>query len=119
MCSDEQTGGRADSRTVCREVGNVDLPERAASQEHFIDLCRLLDHPTPAEADATGEDYCFEKHVKVVGSASKGSKGDYGYVDVWKRGYSRGSTSARTSTRRSTRRTVRSTSTATISTIPR
>src|SRR4051812_26538402 len=63
------------------------LSERAASQEHFIDLCRLLDQPTPAEADASGTDYCFEKHVKVVGSASKGSKGDYGFVDVWKRGF--------------------------------
>ena len=62
------------------------LSERAASHEHFLDLCRLLDQPTPATADATGEDYCFEKHVKVVRSASKGSKGDGGYVDVWKRG---------------------------------
>jgi hypothetical protein len=61
----------------------TDLSERAASHEHFLDLCHLLDQPTPAEADATGEDYCFEKHVKVVGSASKG---DYGFVDVWKRG---------------------------------
>lgn len=63
------------------------LSERAASQEHFIDLCHLLGQPTPAEADSTGEDYCFEKHVKVVGAASKGSKGDAGFVDVWKRGY--------------------------------
>src|SRR5215210_5126805 len=62
------------------------LTERAASHEHFIDLCRLLDQPTPASADATGEDYCFEKHVKVVGAASKGSKGEHGFVDVWKRG---------------------------------
>ncbi|HEY7087802.1 MAG TPA: hypothetical protein VH518_06905, partial [Tepidisphaeraceae bacterium] len=63
------------------------LTERAASQEHFIDLCRLIGQPTPAEADATGADYCFEKHVKVVGAASKGSKGDAGFVDVWKRGF--------------------------------
>jgi hypothetical protein len=63
------------------------LSERAASHEHFIDLCHLLGQPTPAEADATGEDYCFEKHVKVVGAASKGSKGDAGFVDVWKRGF--------------------------------
>src|SRR3954469_2696614 len=61
------------------------LSERAASHEHFIDLCHLLGQPTPAEADATGEDYCFEKHVKVVGAASKGSKGDAGFVDIWKR----------------------------------
>lgn len=27
------------------------LPERAASQEHFIDLCRLLGHPMRAEID--------------------------------------------------------------------
>lgn len=60
--------------------------ERAASHEHFLDLCHLLDQPTPASADATGEDYCFEKSVKVVRSASKGSKGDRGFVDVWKRG---------------------------------
>ncbi|HEY2584257.1 MAG TPA: hypothetical protein VGI81_00675 [Tepidisphaeraceae bacterium] len=26
----------------------ADLSERAASQEHFIDLCRLLGQPTPA-----------------------------------------------------------------------
>ena len=62
-----------------------ELTERAASQEHFLDLCRLLGQPTPG-SDATGQDYCFEKHVKVVGAASKGAKGDYGFVDVWKRG---------------------------------
>ena len=27
------------------------LKERSAAQEHFIDLCRLLGEPTPAEAD--------------------------------------------------------------------
>ena len=63
----------------------VELSERAASQEHFLDLCRLLAQPTPAEADPTGDNYCFEKAVKVVAAASKGSKGDGGFVDVWKR----------------------------------
>ena len=29
----------------------VELKERSAAQEHFIDLCRLLGEPTPAEAD--------------------------------------------------------------------
>ena len=70
---------------VCGAGQKAQLPERAASQEHFIDLCHILGQPTPAEADSTCNDYCFEKHVKVVGSASKGSKGDYGFVDVWKR----------------------------------
>ena len=38
-----------------------ELKERSASQEHFIDLCRLLGEPTPAEADPTGDRYCFER----------------------------------------------------------
>ena len=37
----------------------AELKERSASQEHFIDLCRLLGEPTPAEADPSGEAYCF------------------------------------------------------------
>ena len=56
----------------------VELKERSAAQEHFIDLCLLLDEPTPAEADPTGEHYCFEK------GARKDTGGD-GWADVWKR----------------------------------
>jgi hypothetical protein len=56
------------------------LTERAAAQAHFIDLCRLLGEPTPAEADPAGEDYAFEK-----GAAKTG--GDRGFADVWKRGH--------------------------------
>ena len=55
-----------------------ELKERSAAQEHFIDLCRLLGEPTPAEADPTGEHYCFER------GARKDSGGD-GWADVWKR----------------------------------
>ena len=54
------------------------LKERSASQEHFIDLCRLLGEPTPAEFDPTGETYCFER------GARKDSGAD-GWADVWKR----------------------------------
>ncbi len=64
----------------------VALPERAASQEHFLDLCRLLGQPTPAEHDATGAEYTFEKGVSVTAGASKGAKGDGGFADVWWRG---------------------------------
>ena len=53
----------------------VDLSERAACQEHFIDLCRLLGQPTPAEHDATGAEYTFEKGVAVTGGASKRRQG--------------------------------------------
>ena len=56
-----------------------ELKERSASQEHFIDLCRLVGEPTPAEADPAGELYCFER------GARKDTGGD-GWADVWKRG---------------------------------
>src|SRR3954468_13125969 len=79
-------GAAEDAQQFVEKWSRSELSERAASHEHFLDLCRLLGQPTPAEADSTGEDYCFEKHVKVVRSASKGSKGDAGFVDVWKRG---------------------------------
>ena len=55
-----------------------ELKERSAAQEHFIDLCRLLGEPTPAEADPKGDHYCFER------GAHKDS-GGAGWADVWKR----------------------------------
>ena len=55
------------------------LKERSAAQEHFLDLCRLLDEPTPAEADPTGATYCFER-----GAVRTDTGGD-GWADVWKR----------------------------------
>lgn len=57
----------------------VELRERQASQEHFIDLCRLLDEPTPAEGDPTGDWYCFERGATKTSGAN-------GWADVWKRG---------------------------------
>ena len=58
----------------------VELKERSAAQEHFIDLCHVLDEPTPAEADPSGDFYCFER------GATKTSGGE-GWADVWKRGH--------------------------------
>jgi hypothetical protein len=55
---------------------------RAASHKHFIDFRHPLEQPTPAEDDVIGEVYCFSNQVKGVGAASKGSKGDAGFVDV-------------------------------------
>ena len=55
-----------------------ELKESSAAQEHFIDLCRLLGEPTPAEDDPTGDRYCFER------GARKDTGGD-GWADVWKR----------------------------------
>ncbi len=44
--------------------------ERAASQEHFLDLCALLGEPTP-NSDPTGAAYAFEKAVSVKGVAAR------------------------------------------------
>lgn len=63
-----------------RKWKKVELKERSAAQEHFIDLCHVLGEPTPAEADATGDFYCFER------GATKTSGGE-GWADVWKRGH--------------------------------
>lgn len=51
------------------------LKEKSFYQEHFLDLCRLVGHPTPAEYDPSGEVFSFE-------SPTGG-----GFVDVWKREY--------------------------------
>jgi hypothetical protein len=59
----------------------VELAERAASQEQFIDLCRLLGQPTPAEQDATGAEFTFEKYTPVTGGASTGAAGDHGFAE--------------------------------------
>ncbi len=57
-----------------------ELKERSGSQEHFLDLCRLLGEPTPAEADPTGRTYCFERGARK-------DSGRAGWADVWKRGH--------------------------------
>jgi hypothetical protein len=50
----------------------VQLKERSFYQEHFLDLCHLIGHPTPAETDKTGATFTFEA------GAGKG------FADVWK-----------------------------------
>lgn len=55
------------------------LSERSGAQEHFIDLCRMLGEPTPAEADPHGENYCFERNTKKT-------SGGKGWADVWRKG---------------------------------
>ena len=58
----------------------VALTERATAQEHFIDLCRLFDHPTTAEDDPKGDHFAFEKGASKIG-------GGDGWADVWKKGF--------------------------------
>ena len=56
--------------------------ERSASQSHFIDLCRVLDLPTPMEDDPTGETYAFERAATKTGGPTAGRRG---WADVWKK----------------------------------
>ena len=55
-----------------------ELKESSAAQEHFIDLCRLLGEPTPAEDDPSGQRYSFERGARK-------DTGGRGWADVWKR----------------------------------
>jgi hypothetical protein len=57
----------------------VELSERSACQQHFLDLCEVLAQPKPAEVDPTGRWYTFEKGVE------KTDGGD-GWADVWMQG---------------------------------
>lgn len=56
-----------------------ELKERAAYQEHWRDLCAMLEQPTPTEVDTKGDEYCFEKGAKKA-------DGSDGFADVWWRG---------------------------------
>ena len=58
----------------------VALTERSASQQHFLDLCEVFNHPKPAEYDPTGASFTFEK-----GAAKHGA--GHGFADVWKRDF--------------------------------
>jgi type II restriction/modification system DNA methylase subunit YeeA len=58
----------------------TELSEKQAAQQHFLDLCELVRHPTPAAADPKGEWFCFEK------GAEKRDGGD-GWADVWKKDF--------------------------------
>lgn len=50
------------------------ITERAGAQQHFNDLCDLLDQEKPRDA----ENYTFERGAKILGGQ--------GWADVWKRG---------------------------------
>ena len=54
--------------------------EKQSVQEHFLDLCQLVGHPTPIEDDPSGTRYAFE-----MGAAKSG--GGQGWADVAKLGY--------------------------------
>ncbi len=58
----------------------VTAREKQTYQEHFIDLCNLVGHPTPNEYDPTGRRFAFEMGVAKT-------SGGQGWADVAKLGY--------------------------------
>ncbi|AUX78123.1 class I SAM-dependent DNA methyltransferase [Sinorhizobium fredii] len=69
-----------EAKDFIRKWRDSALKERAAAQAHFLDLCRLLGEPTPADVDPSGVDYGFE-----VGATK--TTGGRGFADVFKRGF--------------------------------
>ncbi|CAN5307240.1 hypothetical protein BH20ACT11_BH20ACT11_13120 [soil metagenome] len=73
----------ADHSLTLQEFANrwskSQLKESAASQQHFLDLRRMLGQKQPVEVDPEGEFFTFERSVKVQG-------GGKGFADVWYKG---------------------------------
>ncbi len=59
---------------------NSALREQQGSQSHFIELCELVHHKTPAQLDPAGEFFTFEEQVTKA-------TGGKGRADVWYRGH--------------------------------
>lgn len=64
------------SSEFTKKWSGVTTTERAAAQEHFIDICRMLGVKTPNEADPNGTWYAFEKGTDKTTGGS-------GFADVW------------------------------------
>lgn len=58
----------------------IQQSERASAQPHFLDICRLVNHPTPQEYDPAGELFSFETRTVK-------SDGQKGFADVYFRGH--------------------------------
>ena len=74
-----EQGVRVTPQDFIVKWSDTELRERAGSQSHFIDLCKVLGEKSPTEADRKGEWYAFEKGALKTG-------GGDGWADVWKRG---------------------------------
>lgn len=69
-----------DAATFANKWRQVELSERSACQQHFLDLCELVNHPKPAAVDPKGEFFTFERGVTK-------RTGGKGWADVWKRDF--------------------------------
>jgi hypothetical protein len=54
----------------------IQLKEITTAQSHFLDVCQLVGHPAPLDADPNGEFFTFEAPTDKIG-------GNRGRADVW------------------------------------
>ena len=59
-----------------KKWSQIQLKEKAASQTHFNDICALIGHKTPLEADPKGEFFTFEADAEKP-------EGTSGWADAW------------------------------------
>jgi len=57
----------------------IELSEIAVAQSHFIDVCSLIGHPAPTDADPKGEFFTFE-------ITAEKPEGEPGRADAWYKG---------------------------------
>ena len=61
-----------------KKWSKIQLTEKAASQTHFNDICALIGHKTPLDADPHGEFFTFE-------AGAEKPEGEFGWADAWYR----------------------------------
>jgi len=64
------------SAEFVKKWSQIQLKERTTAQSHFNDICALVGHSTPLEADPSGKYFTFEA------DATK-PEGEYGWADAW------------------------------------
>ena len=80
-----------DASTFISKWKNVQLTERSAAQQHFLDLCELVGHPKPAEMDPKGEFFTFERGAtKRTGGEGLGRRLEAGLFRLRVQGQAQG-----------------------------
>jgi type II restriction/modification system DNA methylase subunit YeeA len=62
-----------------KKWSKIQLKERTSAQSHFNDICALVEHKPPLEADPKGEFFTFEADTDKPG-------GEHGWADAWYKG---------------------------------
>lgn len=66
-------------KAFAQKWGRVRLKEKSAAHSHFIDVCSLVHHAPPEQADPDGKFFTFEAYAQKPDGRS-------GFADAWYRG---------------------------------